>query len=113
MYTTQIAERHRFHYPPFSRLIQLTIMHKEEQTLDKAAEDLGGRLKRAFPKKVLGPEYPPVSRIRNMYLKQLLVKLDRNQQLRQAKDKLLHVVETFRENHMYKQLRVVINVDPA
>lgn len=113
MYTTQIADRRRFHYPPFSRLIQLTIMHKEEQTLDKAAEDLAGKLKRAFPKKVLGPEYPPVSRIRNMYLKQLLVKLDRNQQLMQAKENLLQLVESFRERNTYKQLRVVINVDPA
>lgn len=113
MYNNQIAERRKYFYPPFTRLIQLTLMHREEKVVDKAAGELAGTLKKNFPKKVLGPEYPPVARVKNMYIKNILVKLDRNQQLNTARKRLLEVTETFREAQAHKTIRLVINVDPA
>ncbi len=111
-YVTQVTDRRKFHYPPFTRLVLLTVMHRDQIALDKAAEELASRYKRAFPEKVLGPEYPPVARVKNMYMKQILIKLERSQQLRASKKRLMELLESFLERHTYRQLRVVVNVDP-
>jgi len=113
MYVAQVTERRKFNYPPFTRLIQLTVMHREQKELDGKAEALAGKLLRVFPGKVFGPEYPPVARVRNFYLKQILLKLGRDQHLKEAKQKLLAVTGSFLESNTYKKLRVVINVDPV
>lgn len=111
-YVSQITDRRKFHYPPFSRLVMFTVMHRDQKTLDDAAEELATRYRRIFPKKVLGPEYPPVARVKNLYMKQILVKLDRSQQLKASKIRLMDLLESFLERHTYRQLRVVVNVDP-
>jgi primosomal protein N' (replication factor Y) (superfamily II helicase) len=112
MYESQIVERKNFHYPPFIRLIQLTLQHRESENLNQGAASLAAMLRKVFPKKVLGPEYPLVARVRNMYLKNILVKMDRNPQLPEARKALLETVETFRESPEGKSVRVIINVDP-
>ena len=112
MYESQIVERRNFHYPPFIRLLQLTVLHRESEKLNQGAAVLAAMLRKVFPKKVLGPEYPLVARIRNMYMKNILVKLDRNQQLPEARKTLLETVENFRESPEGKPVRVNINVDP-
>jgi primosomal protein N' (replication factor Y) (superfamily II helicase) len=113
MYQTQIRERKKYHYPPFTRLIQLSVMHKEQEPLNESADVLGNMLKKAFPGKVLGPEYPLIARIKNMYIKNILVKLGRDSRLGISRNTLLETVEAFKEKSTYKQLRVVINVDPG
>ncbi len=112
MYESQIVERRNFHYPPFIRLIQLTVLHRESGKLNQGAAVLAAMLRKVFGQKVLGPEYPLVARIRNMYMKNILVKLDRNQQLPETRKSLLKTVENFRESPEGKSVRVIINVDP-
>lgn len=113
MYVAQITDRKKFGYPPFSRLVQLTLMHRESKVLDAAAEEFSGKLKRTFPGRVLGPEYPIVARIKNQYQKQMLIKLDRNQHLKEAKERIVALLDSFVQKHMYRRIRAVINVDPA
>ncbi|MFO7999381.1 MAG: primosomal protein N' [Bacteroidales bacterium] len=113
MYESQIVERRNFHYPPFVRLVQLTTLHKEADPLNRGAARLATMLQAVFPKKVFGPEYPLVARIKNMYMKNILVKLDRNQQLPEARRSLLETIEKFRETAEGKAVRVIVNVDPV
>lgn len=112
MYECQVVERRNFHYPPFIRLVQLTVLHREAEKLNEGAAVLASMLRKEFRQRVVGPEYPVVARIRNMYMKNLLVKLDRNPQLPEARKALLELVEAFRESPQGKSLRVIINVDP-
>ena len=112
MYHAQLAERKKFLYPPFMRLVQLTLMHGDTKILDQAAFTLAKNLKKAFPGKVLGPEYPLVSKVRNLYIKHILVKLHRNRQLTVSRNTLLNTAETFKEAFPHKNLRLQINVDP-
>lgn len=113
MYHTQILERQRFHYPPYFRLIRVTALHGDPNLLNRAAEELGQRLRKYFPKKVLGPEYPTVSRIRNQFIKNLMVKLERDARLGESKEKLREIVELFHAEPEYKRVRVILDVDPA
>lgn len=113
MFVSQITERKKFHYPPFSRLIQVAVMHRDEKLLNESADILAKKLKRAFPHRVLGPEYPLISRIKNQFIKHILVKIDRNHQLHAARKSLLEITVAFQQLSMYKRIRVVINVDPV
>lgn len=111
MYEAQIAERLKFNYPPYSRLLKLSLRHKEQEPLDKGAAVLASMLRKEFPGLVLGPEYPVVSKIRNYYIKEILVKLKRDLRLPESKKKIAQMIKTFLQAH--KQIRVVTDVDPA
>ena len=112
MYNDQILERRNFHYPPFNRLLQLTLLHREESLLNQAADQLAETLKKNFPKKVFGPEYPLVSRIRNLFQKTILIKLDKDPGLPEAKARIASLINTFNSSADYRQVRVIANVDP-
>jgi primosomal protein N' (replication factor Y) (superfamily II helicase) len=113
MYQVQIAERRQFNYPPYSRLVKLSLKHKEPEPLNKAAAELARALRKEFPKQILGPEFPVVSRIRNYYIKEILVKLKRDATLPSAKEKIRSMIENFLKTTDHKQVRVVVDVDPV
>ncbi|MFQ9504693.1 MAG: hypothetical protein ACLR1G_12895 [Alistipes indistinctus] len=64
----QLAERQSFLYPPYCRLISLTLRHRDRTLLWEAANRFGDSLRRVFGRRLLGPEAPPVDRIRGQYL---------------------------------------------
>ncbi|MDD5506772.1 MAG: primosomal protein N' [Bacteroidales bacterium] len=112
MYQLQVMERKRFRYPPFYRLIVLRVRHRDFHFLNNAAGDLSNILKKTYPGQVLGPEYPMVARIKNKYIKQIMIKLDRDSAISAHKRKISAVVGEFLARQVYKQVDVVIDVDP-
>src|SRR5690606_36322638 len=77
MLNTEILERRNNHYPPLYRLIQLNVRHKDLSRLVHIATSLAVALKSHFGERVLGPEAPLVSRIRNYYIKTILIKVEK------------------------------------
>lgn len=112
MYRQQIRERQEFGYPPYARLVKISLMHTRDDYLNDAAGELTGRIREVFPGRVLGPEYPLVARVRNQYIKNILVKLERTAGLPGHKQKLRDVTDAFQEESRWKAVRVVFNVDP-
>ena len=78
-YNYVLHERHKFRYPPYYRLIEITLKHKDSSLLNEAASELAKVLRNKFGRRILGPEYPSVSRIKNEYLKKILFKLEKDQ----------------------------------
>ncbi|MCQ2262701.1 MAG: primosomal protein N' [Bacteroidales bacterium] len=111
MYTTQIAERKQFFYPPICRLIKLTLKHKDEKLLNEASQALANELVKAFPNRVLGPEFPLISRIQTYFLKDIWLKFDKDGNLASNKNTLDALLYRFRTETKYKNVHVVINVD--
>ncbi|HOY32495.1 MAG TPA: primosomal protein N' [Bacteroidales bacterium] len=110
MCTQQLRQRQQFHYPPYSRLIQITLRHQDSNKLNEAASYLAQNLRRTFGKKVFGPEYPMVSRIRTYYLKNILIKLDRDNAIPAHKETILRLVDEF--NKKFSSVKAAIDVDP-
>ncbi len=111
-YLQQITERQRFSYPPYCRLLRLTLKHRESALLDKAAAELAKQLRAAGAGRVLGPEYPLVGRIKGLYLKNIILKIERGTKGKSDKDKLLPLIDTLLHSPEYKQVVVSIDVDP-
>lgn len=112
MYTDQIQERLSFHYPPFYRLIRLSLRHKDETVLLEAARVLAQELQKLFGERVLGPEYPMVSRINTYYIQEILLKIERNPRIELMKARLLECLDRFSADSRRGNLRVVVDVDP-
>jgi primosomal protein N' (replication factor Y) len=112
MYQSQMIEREKFNYPPFCRIVQLSLRHVSADLINKAADELAKTLRGLFGKRVLGPEYPNVSRIRNQYLKNILLKFEKGIPLPKAKDEIKKAIMKLNAHPDFKSVRVIIDVDP-
>jgi primosomal protein N' (replication factor Y) len=112
MYASELSERKNFQYPPFYRLIQFTLRHKDQDLLNLGAKHFADALKGHFGKRVLGPEYPAVARIRNEYHKNILLKFERDASMGKVKEILKAEMAAFRTFPDFKGVKVIPDVDP-
>jgi primosomal protein N' (replication factor Y) len=111
MYREQIYEREQFHYPPSVRRIKVTLRHREWNRVEEGASWFARSMRMVFGKAVLGPEYPPVARIRNQYHKQILLKIAARQSLPQTKNSIKRIEQSFNAISQFRSIRLIYNVD--
>ncbi|MFS4468108.1 primosomal protein N' [Maribacter sp. 2210JD10-5] len=111
MYAEQHYDREQYKYPPVNRIIKITFKHKNYNVLNEAADWFCNALKNNFGGNVLGPEYPSVARIRNQYLKHLLIKMDKKESIVQTKRNIKRIEKSFNAVSLYRSVRVIYNVD--
>ena len=112
MYNNEIIERKHYFYPPYYKLINLTLKHKNAVDLDGIADELAQPLKALFGERILGPEYPIIRRIQNYYIKVIRVKVEREASQKKIKEKLTEVINDFYSRPRNKSCRISIDVDP-
>jgi primosomal protein N' (replication factor Y) len=112
LYHSEIVQRRNFNYPPFYRLIEISVKHKDKDTTDNAAHHLASELKNILAKRVIGPEYPSINRIKNLYIKNIIVKLETGIALHKIKNEIKNRLVQFKLNAEFKSVRVTIDVDP-
>jgi len=81
MYMEEIEKRKQFFYPPFSRIINIHFRHKEKDIVTEAAHTFANALEVPYEKFIVGPAEPVISRVRNLYLMELLLKLSKETQI--------------------------------
>ena len=113
-YTYELEQRREHEYPPFVRIIKLTVKHMDQDLAQQAAirlvQELTERLGRSA---VLGPEAPYVFRIRNFFLQEIVIKLSREHTiLKAAKTDICAAMEVVRDQKEFRQARLVADVDP-
>ena len=102
MVRSQLAERKAFFYPPYCRLIAVVFRHRDKALLYRAAERFGRGARETFGRRLLGPEPPPVDRIRGRYLLRFMLKIEKGNSFAAAKKLLqehfdrLHALSEFR-----------------
>jgi len=112
MYINQLREREKFHYPPFYRLINIKVKHKDFKVLNKGADVFANILKSKFGKLVIGPEFPMIGRIRLYYIKNIMLKLPKSKSQTDMKKLLLDCLEEYRKLAAYKSVLIQFDVDP-
>ena len=108
----QLAEREAFFYPPYARLIALTLRHRDAALLRDGTLRLAARLRARFGRRLLGPMAPPVDRIRGEYLAGLLLKIESGASTARARELLRGELAAFAADPATKSITVVVNVDP-
>ncbi len=113
MFDTEIVERRNFHYPPLYRLIQINVKHKDLPKLLLIASSLAKILRSQFGDRVLGPEAPIISRIRNYYIQTILLKVEREGvSVQKIKEALQQILVNFDSLPANKGVYMHIDVDP-
>lgn len=112
-YNAEIVERKNFFYPPYFKIIEITLKHKDENQLNLASTQLAQTLRSIFKERVLGPEFPVVKRVQNLYLKKITLKIERDANDKKVKERIQAIIDDFYSVPSNKSIRSVINVDPA
>ena len=113
MFSTQCTERGQFGYPPYTRLIEITLRHRDVKTTERAAQELAAEFRKVFGKRVFGPNIPPVSRIQNLYIKNILLKIETASSTEKAKEILKQITGQLLTREPYKSLKISVDVDPV
>lgn len=113
MYENDLNEREKFNYPPFYRLIQITIKHKDALELYKLGGIAKNKLSTYFGASLLGPEKPYVGKIRNWYILNFVLKIpNQGGPIKAQKSKLLQAIHQLEKTKEFNKARVIIDVDP-
>ena len=108
----QFKERSNFGYPPFTRLIKLTIKHTNRDKTDRASTILLRMLNKSGIHKTLGPYVPPIPKIKRQQHSQILIKLERDTKLMEYRDKIINCIETVSTIEGLKSVKIIADVDP-
>ncbi len=112
MFRIQGEERIAFNYPPFCRMVKIVIKHKDRTTLNYFADILGDELKKIFGNRVLGPESPVISRVQTWYIKNILIKIEREKPPAKAKELITMSIDRTGKMKGASSLRIAVDVDP-
>jgi primosomal protein N' (replication factor Y) len=112
MYNSQIEERKSFNYPPFCRLIKITIRCRDRSRLEEISSKAGEELRRYFGSRVMGPEYPLVSRVQLWYIKSIIIKIEREKPFIKAREAIAETIGRIEKTKEASAVRFSVDVDP-
>ena len=112
MFYTQMTERQLFHYPPFRRLIYVYLRHKDDELLEHLAADMAERLRQIFGERVLGPDRPPIARLHSLYIRKIMLKIERQTSTEKVRKNLIAIQQQMLSLPVAKNLNIYYDVDP-
>lgn len=111
-YVRDLHERNRFGYPPHSRLIEINMRHKELELIQDASNYFGVLLRESLGPRVIGPNLPMVSRIRNQYYRSFIIKVERGVSVVEVKKMIKVAITRFFSDKLYHGVQIIPDVDP-
>ena len=111
-YNSQLQERMMFHYPPFYRLVYIYVKHRDVRVLDEFSELLGQHLRKIFEDRILGPDLPPVARVKQLFIRKMVLKIENNLSQYKVNETLAEIQQTFTQNARYRSIVMFYDIDP-
>ena len=111
MYEEQLSDRWQYHYPPYYRIIKITLKHRDFVKVDAGSLWLGKSLINVFKENVLGPTTPTVSRVRNEYIRMIIIKIPPKQSLKVTKENILRIKNMFQAVKDFRPIKFIVDVD--
>jgi len=113
MYRMQTEERVLFKYPPFFRMIEIKIKHKNENIVVSCAKLLAEKLREHFQENVLGPDKPTIAKIQTFFLQRILLKIEISASLTKVRSVLDEVRKEIQTMDEYKSVVLQLDMDPV
>lgn len=111
MYKEQLYDRQIYKYPPYFRIIRLTLKHRDFDKVKEGSMWLYQVMSQNLNMPVLGPEEPPISRIRNEYIRTILIKIPQTAPIGSTKKTIQKMLTSFEAVPQYRSIKVAVNVD--
>lgn len=112
-YNSQVLERREFHYPPFYRLINIYLRHKDNDLVEKAANVLGNRLRQWFGIRLLGPDRPSIAKVKQQNIRKLVLKLENGIDIKKVREYLLLAQSQLLADRRYTSIQMYFDADPV
>ncbi len=112
-YSLQLTEREKFQYPPYYRIIQVQVISKSADECEYIAGELANMLKLVIQGVLLGPEKPLISKVKNQHYRKLLIKIPKQDSLKQAKQEIKYSLQKLQSNFKNLKFYVQVDVDPV
>lgn len=109
----EIEERRRYNYPPFTRIIDIFLRHRDEKMLEVLVASYAAGLREVFGNRVLGPETPPIGRIARFYQRRIMLKVESGSSMPKVKALLRKVYENALSDRRFSSLKIEFDVDPV
>ena len=111
-YNFQLSQRKEFNYPPFSKLIKIRFKSKKIDIIDSSSKWFCDALNKLINCTVLGPEFPLVSKINNFHIKDLIIKIEKEQNILATKKRLNKLIKIFNDYPKFRSVKISVDVDP-
>jgi len=112
-FNEEMIQRQLFAYPPYTRVIHLSFRHESLDTVQQAAHFFAQRCRLLFGDRLLGPDQPAVSRIRNQHRQSMFLKLELTASLSEAKKELYIARDEMKRQQAFRSVQLILDVDPV
>ncbi len=112
MYSDIIVERQAFRYPPYFRIVNVFLKHRDDSHVDSAAIEMGSRLRRWFGDRVLGPDKPVVAKVKSLNIRKLVLKFELGIDMSLVRRYLRKEQDEMMADKRHSSLQVYYDVDP-
>ena len=92
-FNEEIADRERFKYPPFTKIITIYMKHRDDNVLTEMSVRYSNMLRQVFAHRVLGPEAPMIARVQNLHIRQIVLKMENEASMSKVKNILRTIYE--------------------
>jgi len=106
------GERAMFRYPPFSHVVYIYLKHRDERVIDTAAMQLAASLRYLFGERILGPDKPPVQRVKTLFIRKIVLKMELGQDMKKMRECLLQTREALLQDSRFRTVQVFFDADP-
>lgn len=112
LFKWQIQERQKYNYPPFTRMMEFVVKHKQEDVAQSAAYNFSKILKKIFGGRLIGPEKPVISKIQTFYIRHMILKVEKTVALQKVRDLISVSIDELKADPLFKSIIIVSDVDP-
>ncbi|CAN5449684.1 primosomal protein N' [soil metagenome] len=109
----ELFERKKFDYPPHTRLIEILMKNKDPDLLHQKSTEFADSIRRTLGSRVIGPHQPLIARIKNLWLKRILVKIEKEASSGKVRKVIRQQLAAFYSEKNNHQVQVVVDVDPS
>ena len=111
-YNQQLSERMLFHYPPFYRLVYIYMKHRDEHILDEFSNLVGRHMREIFDNRILGPDTPPVARVKQLYIRKIVLKIDSSLSQYKVNETLQNILHAYSGIPRFRAISMYYDIDP-
>ena len=112
MYVGVTAERREFHYPPYYRLVDVYLKHRDDKVVASAAATLSFKLRIWFGERVLGPDKPSVAKVKSLNIRKIMIKLENGIDIQKVRQYLRKAHSDILKDKRFNSLVIYYDVDP-
>ena len=111
-YDQQIGERMLFHYPPFYRLVYIYMKHRDVHILEEFSTVVGKRMREIFDDRILGPDLPPVAKVKQQYIRRIVLKVENSLSQYKINEVLHNLQLAYCNQQRYRAVTMYYDIDP-